>query len=589
MIAKATLEADHIAVQVPARMKPMIQQIPGSRFVTRSTDTWKLPRTLNAIVQLVGVFGFAHLEMSEELLAFGVQEKQHESVAEELRDAAMTPSGWVEDETWPTLVGYQAAAEAWLHHVGSAVLADDQGTGKTVMTAFWLTGGPTLIICPKAVQNQWQDELAKFRPDLDVTILAGSATQRRKILTNFEASDNAVLLITYDQLPIHSRLAPYGAIKLTEEQRTPKELNEISWTNVVADEAHRAFNPKTRWTRALWYLAHNADRRLVLTGTPTEDGPLNMWALLYIVAPDEWPTRSKQQSYYMVTDVGFFAAEVTGLRWDRREEWDRLVKRRFLRRTKGLVLPFLPSKVYETRTIAMPPKIAKQYKDMQQTMMAELDSGLLTLQNTAVLNSRLMQAASAALEITGYEMREHRLADGTFETRQHPIVRMTEPSPKIDAVKDALQDISGPVMISARSRQLLDLLSIRLEKDGIDHAMIAGGMRADEIAHAKEQFNSGAVDVLLLSVTSAAEGLSLTRGSTIIRMDRSHKRRDNLQAVDRMHGYGRGDQEADHLLIIDLVTEGTVEDIQRKRLADKDAGAEDLLRDEAIIREVLGG
>lgn len=586
MIATATVTDTHIVCHVPPRMKNMIAEIPGSRFKPRTQDEWTLPRTFNAAVQLIAQFGFDHLELSPEFMTQVTVWKASESRSEALREAALTPGAW-QPRGW--LYGYQVPAVDYLREVGSAVLGDDPGTGKTAMSSAWIEGGPTLIVCPKGVQQQWAKELQMFRPNLRPTVLKGSAPQRRKILAAFDGTQGDVLIVTYDQLPIHSRLAPYGAVKLTEDQKTDKELNAVPWVNIIADEAHRAFNPTTRWTRALWWLCERAQRRLIMTGTPSENSPLDFWALLHAAAPDEWSTRSKAQSYYMLSSPGFFGGvEVTGLRYDRREEWDRLVARRFLRRPKELVLPFLPAKVYTARTVEMPAKIRAQYKELKQEMMAELDGGTMMVRNRAVLHMRLGQAASATLTVTGYEDREYVTESGAVEVRSEPIIRLAEPSPKVDAVVDVLSDLGAePVLILGKSRQLLELVRARLTKNDVPHAAIFGGMRPDEIEHAKEEFNFGVVDILLLSVSSAAEGLSLTRGSTIIRLDRSPKRRENIQAVDRMHGTGRGDQSATHLRIIDLVTEGSVEETQFDTLEDKDAGAEELFRDQDAIRRAL--
>lgn len=585
MIAHADLTATHIEVRCPARMKQLIAEIPGSRFVARSDDLWRLPRTMNAAVQLVGQLGFAHLEMSTALKDQAGWWKFQEATHAQDRAAALDPSRWADQDG---LYGYQAAALQWLRDVGSAVLGDDAGTGKTAMASHWVRdSGPLLVICPKAVQRNWVKELAKFRPDIGTAVLLdGTATKRRKIL---DAHNGEVpLVVSYDQLPLHSRLAPYGAVKLTEDQKAEKELNAIPFAQIIADEAHRLFNQKTRWTMAYNWLRSRAERALLLTGTPSENSPLEFWSLLHAAAPDEWPSQSKARDYYMQSSPGFWGGiQVTGLRTDRRDEWDRLVARRFLRRPKSLVLPFLPPKVYETRTYALPPKLRKQYDEAKRDAILMLDFPEM-LKNSALLHTRLVQAASATLESVGTELRTYVRADGGEEEREVPIVRMVEPSPKVDAAMDALSDLQGaPVMISAASRQLLNLMSERLTKKDIRHAMIAGGMRPDEIEHAKDQYNSGEVDILLLSVSSAAEGLSLTRGSTIIRLDRAQKRLQNSQATDRLHGTGRGDHDAQHLLIIDLVAEDTAEERVLENLANKDQGFEDLFQDEAAIRKAL--
>ena len=67
------------------------------------------------------------------------------------------------------------------------ILADDMGLGKTVQALAWLlwlraqpdfAGGPSLVVCPKSVTDNWLSEGAKFAPGLRVQVLRARGVRR---------------------------------------------------------------------------------------------------------------------------------------------------------------------------------------------------------------------------------------------------------------------------------------------------------------------------------------------------------------------------------------------------------------------------
>ena len=71
---------------------------------------------------------------------------------------------------------YQKDGVRWLatlaHHGFGACLADDMGLGKTLQALIVLRMrqhlGPALVVVPKSVVTNWQEEVARFAPELEV-------------------------------------------------------------------------------------------------------------------------------------------------------------------------------------------------------------------------------------------------------------------------------------------------------------------------------------------------------------------------------------------------------------------------------------
>ena len=171
-----------------------------------------------------------------------------------------------------------------------------QDSGETVF--------PALIVCPNTLKKNWKREFARWWPDVNVVVVRGSATQRRKIFE--EKAD--VYVINWESLRTHSRLAPYGSVSLSRcvqcgghddkvtENRCEvhkRELNEIDFKSVIADEIHRSKEPKSKQTRALWAATGEADIRFALTGTPIANDVLDLWSILHWLSPEEWPSKTR--------------------------------------------------------------------------------------------------------------------------------------------------------------------------------------------------------------------------------------------------------------------------------------------------------
>lgn len=583
MLAEVDLASDHIAVKAPARLRDEIAKVPGARYKA-ATQTWRLPRHFNALAQLYGVLGPDHIRMSTDVANFLAQEKAHEARRASLRALAVTPELWTDDTTGPAeLYPFQRAGLGYLTYADESVLGDDPGMGKTPTATLWARAGngPALVVTPKQVQTQALDALNRWWPERQHRMVSGSALKRRKAIAEYAAipeDERGGLVVSFSQIPLHSRITSYGSIRLTEEEKTPKELNELTFTSLLVDEAHRAFNPKTKWTRGLWWIRGSVSRCLVMTGTPVENSPLDFWALLHLADPDGWPGRSKVQDLYMHTSLSFWGGvESINLRADTRPEWDRLVNRIFVRRTKAQALPWLPKVLHVTREVELPPKLRKQYEALKKELeLARKDAGpRLVAADAGEEYCRLVQAASATIEYDGWENKT--LANGLVVPK--PVIRMSMPSPKIDGALEAMEDygLRQPFLITSRDRQLLDLMDMALlEKFDIKATKIVGGMSAQEIADARDAFNDGTTDVCLLSVGAGAEGLNLTRGSIQIRLTLSPRQLENKQAIDRQHGIGRGDHESDHLLVVTLRSVDTVEEGRMARLDEKDLTFKDL-------------
>jgi SNF2 family DNA or RNA helicase len=494
------------------------------------------------------------------------------------------------------LYPYQLAGVQFLRVAESALLADEMGTGKTVQTIATLEAEkayPALIVAPNSVKSVWEREFAKWAPNRRVAV-AGSGTASAEAAANDVASGAAdVLIVNWEALKNLSRLAPFGSIRLescsncdptskkkpTACEREDKVLNLVRWAAVVADEAHRAKDPKSKQTRALWAIGDRAEHRFALTGTPIANSPEDLWSVMRFVAPQEYPAKWAWIERYAKTVPNIFSGgvDVVGLREDRREELDRYFLPRFLRRTKAQVLPDLPPKVYMRRDVTLSGKQKTAYDRMEKEMIAQVEGGVLTATTSLTAMLRLRQLASAFGEVTSDISWSGDASDPSKVTEIIDTqVRLTNPSSKLDVFEEVLEEL-GPrqVVIFAESKQLIDLAADRVT-EGI-FGKITGDIPADARAAYVEEFQAGHLQYMFCTAAAGGEGITLSAADTVIFLQRPWSQVLNKQAEDRIHRIG---QTGESCTYIDLVAVGTVEERVFEALQKKAQVAEEVYQDD---------
>ena len=165
-------------------------------------------------------------------------------------------------------------------------------------------------------------------------------------------------------------------------------------------------------------------------------------------------------------------------------------------------------------------------------------------------------------------------------------VLLAEPSCKIDAFIDDLPDFgSDSVAVMAVSRQLIDLLSARLTKMKIPHGLITGAVDQDERQRHIDDFQNGKTRFILFTAAAGGVGITLTQARYLVRLQRPWSRVDDEQALNRVHRIGS--EKYDKIIVVDYITEGTIESRVLSKLAEKGEYFEDVVRDRDLLRRLL--
>lgn len=217
--------------------------------------------------------------------------------------AVETPVYRREQGLWPHQK-YFASLALQRHRLGGArlVLADQVGLGKTVQLAMAAllialddpNGGPILVLAPKSLLQQWQDEL------MELLQLPSARWNGQSWIDENELvypSDGAKSL---GKCPRKIGLVSQGLV-VRGAQEPLSQLLSRRYSCVIVDEAHRARRRNlpgvdggdaeideradpNKLMSFLWQLAQNTKSMLLATATPVQLHPVEAWDLLSILS-----------------------------------------------------------------------------------------------------------------------------------------------------------------------------------------------------------------------------------------------------------------------------------------------------------------
>ncbi len=427
-----------------------------------------------------------------------------------------------------TLRDYQADGLAWMQFLReydlAGILADDMGLGKTVQTlahilvekeAGRLTA-PALVIAPTSLMANWQDEAARFAPDLRVLLLQG-----KERLEQFDKIDECdLILTTYALLP-----------------RDEEKLREHSYHLVILDESHYIKNNRSKAAQSAGLL--KAKHRLCLTGTPLENHLGELWSQFHFLLPgllgDEKTFNSQFRHPIERQDDPL-----------RRGLLNRRIRPFLLRRTKDNVAKELPPKtemvrkvelsgaqrdLYETVRLAMDKKVRDEIdkKGVARSQIVILEA-LLKLRQVCC-DPRLVKALPAKKKDSG----SAKLID---------LMQM---------VDDLLEE-GRKILVFSQFTSMLALIQEELDARRIPFALLTGDTkdRAAQVA----AFQQGAVPIFLISLKAGGVGLNLTAADTVIHYDPWWNPAAENQATDRAWRIGQDKP----VFVYKLIAKGTLEE-----------------------------
>ncbi|EON77024.1 Snf2 family helicase [Lunatimonas lonarensis] len=419
---------------------------------------------------------------------------------------------------------YQKAGYNWLRFLNEyqfgGCLADDMGLGKTVQTLALLAqqkefseGSTSLLVMPTSLIYNWELEARKFTPDLKILVYTGS--QRVKDIEQFGRYD---LVLT-----------SYGITRIDLEI-----LKSFFFNYIILDESQAIKNPESIISKSVMQL--NSHYRLILTGTPVENGTMDLWSQVNFINPGLLGSKGSFKRQFLLPiekqgDMG------------KTSKLHAMIKPFILRRLKTQVATDLPEKVVNVKYSTMSKDQAKIYEETKDYFRSKI---------------------SDEATMPGFSSRAFTLLRGLTQLRQianHP--KLTDEDYLGDSGK--LEDITHmilstaseghKVLIFSQFVKHLSLIREVLSQENIQYAYLDGSTK-DRQAQVESFQQNDHIKVFLISLKAGGVGLNLTKAEYVFLLDPWWNPAVEAQAIDRAHRIGQENK----VIIYKFITKDTVEE-----------------------------
>ncbi|MGL5542244.1 MAG: DEAD/DEAH box helicase [Fusobacteriaceae bacterium] len=401
-----------------------------------------------------------------------------------------------------TLREYQIYGYKWLSYLIDnnlgCCLADDMGLGKTLQAITLLSSvhldsrGTSLVVMPKSLIYNWENEIKKFNPKLRANIYYGPNRDLGII------PDSDVVITTY------------GTVRNDIEK-----LRNYNFKLIILDESQNIKNINAQTTKAIMLL--NAENRLALSGTPIENNLTELYSLFRFLNPSMFGSLEEFNSYYANPIQKENDKEAI-------EELRKKIYPFILRRIKKEVLKDLPEKIEQTVYIEMNKDHRKLYNERRNYYYNMVNSSIKE-QGIGKSQFFIFQA-----------LNELRMLTSCPESKD-PQVMSSKREMLINNISDAVSN-GHKVLVFTNYINSIENICEDLKKRNIKHMSMTGATKNRQELVDRFQKDSS-YKVFVMTLKTGGVGLNLTSADTIFIYDPWWNKTVENQAVDRAYRLGQ--------------------------------------------------
>lgn len=394
---------------------------------------------------------------------------------------------------------YQRDGVEMIHAFGGrSILADEMGLGKSLQVLLYRKKyrprGPCVIVCPASLKWNWQAEALKHL-GMRAEVLETNKPPRK---FGQGMVKDGVYVLNYEilggWLPVLRKMKP---------------------ALLVADEAHYLKSPGTKRTKNFRKLAEHVEQVILVTGTPMTNRPAELWPLLNVVRPDVFKSFMPFARRYCDPRWKPWGWEFKGAKnLDKLHR--RLKKACMVRRLKSDVMKDLPAKSNVVIPVKLPPKAWAEYAAAEKDFIAWLRK------------THPKRAASAR--------KAERLVRYGYLRRLAAKLKLPQVKEWVD---NFLAESGNKLLVFGVQRKVVKGLQ---QQYGDDKAARVDGSVSLRLRQGEfDRFNHDKhVRLFFGNIAAAGTGWSCTSASDVLFAELDWVPGNHTQAVDRVHGVGRG-------------------------------------------------
>ena len=434
---------------------------------------------------------------------------------------------------------YQAFAKDFIIENKKSGLFLDMGLGKTVITLTaifdlmfdYFEIAKVLVIAPlRVAESTWDAEIEKWEHLKDLKVSKVLGTKKKRI----EA------LNTPADIYIINRENVKWLVDLL--------VKDWPFDMVVIDELSSFKSHRAGRFKALKKIRTCMKRIVGLTGTPSPNGLLDLWAQIYLLDGGERLGRtitSYRDTYFLPDKRNQHIVFTYKPRENAKEEIHEKLSDICVSMKAEDYLK-MPDRINNKIEVNLPEKIKEKYKQLEKDLLLPLEESDIVANNAAALTNKLLQFSNGAIYDENGEVEEIH-------------------DEKLKALDELIEASNGkPVLI---------FYSYKHDKDRILKHL--KNVRVLEISKDIDDWNKGKVEVLLTHPASAGHGLNLQAGGNIIVwFGLTWSLELYQQANARLHRQG----QKENVIVHHIISKGTVDEDVMVALDKKKVNQEELLR-----------
>ncbi len=441
--------------------------------------------------------------------------------------------------------GYQRYCITRIIQDDALALFLDMGLGKTVITLTAVNDlvynrflvSRCLVIAPKKVaEDTWTREQAKWDHlrMLRVVPVLGDKNRRVRALN----SPGNVWVVNRENVQW-----------LVDYYR-----NDWPFDMVVVDESSSFKSHKAKRFKSLKNIRGHINRIVELTGTPSPNGLMDLWAQIFLLDGGKRLGRTLTEyrnNYFTPASRN----RTTIFSYEPLPGSDGIIQERIRDICVSLSAKDyleLPERIDNFRYVKLDSRARKAYDEMEREKVLELPEGMLDAGSAAVLSGKLLQIANGAI----YRTTERYEDDRVIESRETVEIHGN----KVEAFLELVEELNG--------RHALVFYNFRHDLLRLEKALAKSGLRMSELKGTEDisDWNGGKTDILFAHPASVAYGLNLQEGgSDVIWFGLNYSLELYQQANARLHRQGQKQTVRIHHLVVEgSVDEDVINALQKK-------------------------
>lgn len=507
----------------------------------------------------------------------------------------------------------------------NTLIADEMGLGKTIQALGVVNASPdaksVLCVVPASLRLNWRKEAerwlvrsndfsifvvekgtkrVKTGRKVEKTINHRNGTQTTKMVDEMVSEPIGIpeyanfVVVNYDLLSGRNVANPDFDPKVKDSKEKVWKPSHIlgqlmarTWDVLIVDEAHYIKNPNAARTKAvighpgnkkkkidpIEGLTSRSDRKMMLTGTPILNRPIEMHALLAALAPDDFGNFFQFARRYCNATKGDFGWDFSGAS-HLEELQEKLRATIMVRRLKREVLKELPAK--QRQVILLPLNGAKKVVEKEQQAYTRFETQIEGLRSQADFahasdDPEAYKAAVAALK------EAQSVAFEEMSTVRQEVALAKLPK-VIEHIENAFESGVEKIVVFGHHRVVCNTI---FEHFGEAAVRLTGeDTKMSDRQDSVDRFqNDPSCKIFVGSIKAAGVGHTLTAASHVIFAELDWVPANVTQAEDRCHRMG----QQDSVYVQHLVLDGSLDSRMAQMLVEKQEVADAALDQNTLV------